>query len=183
MGESGRQLRDVVCAMTVDENENPLSHRGIHYAFCSQQCRERFLARPNLYIGSRPGSTQGKAGAATIRRRRVLFGTPLTRAQFGQLRDGLQAMMGVLEVRVAADANARACGLAAGEPDAGGGIDRIEVTYDLLQATFEQIGRKISETGVVADAGGSERLRRDFVRYLEECDLDDLEIGDTGREI
>lgn len=183
MAESGRQLKDVVCAMMVDENENPLIHRGVRYAFCSQQCRERFLARPNLYIGARPGSMPGKAAAATIRRRRVLFGTPLTRAQFGELRDGLQAMMGVRDVRIATDAVGGASAMAAGEPRADGGIDVIEVTYDLLQVTFDQLARKISERGLGTDAGAAEKLRRDFVRYLEECDLDDLEIGDAVREI
>ncbi len=47
---------DPVCGMTVDPATTPhhASHAGLDYHFCSAKCRERFLARPELFIGDAP---------------------------------------------------------------------------------------------------------------------------------
>ncbi len=42
---------DPVCHMEVPTTSHACEYEGIQYAFCSEQCRERFLANPRLYIG------------------------------------------------------------------------------------------------------------------------------------
>jgi P-type Cu+ transporter len=75
-GESGRHDRDhaagspashvidPVCGMTVDPlaTSHHAHHDGQDYHFCSAKCRERFVARPELFVGPPP---QPAAPAAT----------------------------------------------------------------------------------------------------------------------
>ena len=43
--------RDPVCGMTVPEDaEVQASHREVVYRFCSEGCREKFLADPERYV-------------------------------------------------------------------------------------------------------------------------------------
>lgn len=46
-----KMVQDPVCHMTVSEASFSAEYAGIHYAFCSNQCRNRFLANPHLYTG------------------------------------------------------------------------------------------------------------------------------------
>ncbi|MFN3725476.1 MAG: heavy metal translocating P-type ATPase [Allosphingosinicella sp.] len=52
----GRTAIDPVCGMTVDPATTPhhATHAGTEYHFCSAKCRERFQARPELFIGGGP---------------------------------------------------------------------------------------------------------------------------------
>src|SRR5574338_25934 len=52
--------------------------------------------------------------------------------------------------------------------------DTLEVSYDLLQATAEQIEARLVEAGVGLGQGWAERLRRAFVHYEEECETGNL---------
>ena len=54
--------------------------------------------------------------------------------------------------------------------------DSVLITYDLLQATAEQIEEKLGEIGVQLGEGFAERLRRAFVHYEEECEIGNLEV-------
>jgi putative ABC transport system ATP-binding protein len=49
--ESHRWAHDPVCGMRVDEwtADITMEHAGIHYAFCSSRCRERFAQAPSHY--------------------------------------------------------------------------------------------------------------------------------------
>ena len=100
MGESVRLERDPVCAMMVDEGALQVLHRGVGYAFCSQQCRERFVSAPGLYVGRKLLAPKQK-GMEMIKCRRMVLGVPLTQAQFVELNDALLSMMGVTAVRSA----------------------------------------------------------------------------------
>jgi hypothetical protein len=51
------------------------------------------------------------------------------------------------------------------------------VTYDLLQATAEQIEAVLAEAGARLGNGWAERLRRGFVHYTEECEIGQLQVG------
>ena len=44
-------VKDPVCGMDVDPAQFETTYEGLHYAFCSEQCRQRFAANPHLYIG------------------------------------------------------------------------------------------------------------------------------------
>src|SRR5574337_51480 len=44
-------IKDPVCHMEVPAASFATEYAGGHYAFCSAQCKERFLANPHLYVG------------------------------------------------------------------------------------------------------------------------------------
>lgn len=47
---------DPVCGKKVRPDQaKPSVHDGMVYYFCSRECRERFEAAPNLYVGSSAG--------------------------------------------------------------------------------------------------------------------------------
>lgn len=49
---------DPVCGMTVETDKAELrAHQGTFYFFCSRECRDRFLAAPQLYIGPKVQQT------------------------------------------------------------------------------------------------------------------------------
>jgi YHS domain-containing protein len=48
---------DPVCGKTVRTGQaKPSVHDGMVYYFCSRECRERFEAAPDLYVGSSRGA-------------------------------------------------------------------------------------------------------------------------------
>ncbi len=146
-----------VCHMAVDPDNLAREYLGMRFAFCSQQCRERFDANPHLYVGHPGQPAPAQTGAAIVKERTLRLAGPLTTAQVERVVEELQAMMGVHEVKVAGD--------------------RICIRYDLLQATAEQIERRLTEIGNALEDGLGEKLRRAFVHYLEETELANLEQG------
>ncbi len=179
--ESGRLERDPVCGMMVDEWAYQVVHRGVGYAFCSQQCRERFVSGPGLYVGRHRLLAPKQKGMEVIKRRRMALGVPLTQARFLELQGVLLSMMGVMTVRPVERM-----------VDAGGDlqgtqcatrtticIEAVEITYDLLQVTAGQVERKFAELNATLSSAWGERPLRDFIHYLEKCELDDLEMRDT----
>ena len=51
----------------------------------------------------------------------------------------------------------------------------VYITYDLLQATVEQIEATTENTGEKLGSGLAEKLKRAFIHYLEDTELDNLE--------
>lgn len=152
--------KDVVCGMQVDSGGNQIMYLGIPYAFCSKQCQERFLANPHLYVGM-PGQKAAKQkGLSVIKQRRLRLAQPLSSSQARVLSDALQAMMGIQTVSVEGTS--------------------VVITYDLLQATVEQVEEKLAGIGVQLGEGLAERLRRAFVHYEEECEVGSLEVHGRG---
>ena len=182
MNEPGGKEKDPVCGMLVDPLRNQVLFRGVGYAFCSQQCRERFTAGPGLYVGWRRSLAPKQKGMELVKRRRMALGLPLTEAQFGSLRIALLAMMGVTAVRYVESAADRARDFRVPETPARTAalIETVEITYDLLQATAAQLERRMAELNAPPSDGWGRRLERDFIHYLEKCELDDLEAGDAG---
>ncbi|MEO8332547.1 MAG: YHS domain-containing protein [Gallionella sp.] len=152
-------IKDVVCGMPVDADKNQLTYLGVSYSFCSKQCQERFLANPHLYIGMPGQKAPKQEGLSVIKQRRLRLAQPLTHSQAKMLSDALQAMMGIQSVSVEGDC--------------------VEITYDLLQATAEQIEEKLAEIGVQLGEGLAERLRRAFVHYEEECEAGNMEVHEN----
>lgn len=48
MQPGNQAVRDPVCQMTVSPDQYMTTHLGMDFAFCSQQCGERFLANSHL---------------------------------------------------------------------------------------------------------------------------------------
>ncbi len=146
-----------VCGMDAEHSKICADHIGIKYRFCSQQCRENFLARPTLYVGRQAAKLAGKV---VIKRRTFLLDHAVGEAMEYQLNDALRQMMGVRDVRV----NGR----------------EISVTYDLLEDTAEQVEQALADAGAAFGSGWAERLKRGWVHYTEETELDNLAAGDAA---
>ncbi len=149
-----------VCNMKVSSDNYALTFEGLHFAFCSEQCRERFTANPHLYVG-RPGQPAPKQqGKEIIKLRSLQLQQALAPEDADTLISELKKMMGIEDVTV------------------DGRL--IHIRYDLLQATAEQIEAQIEKIGKTLGGGLGDKLRRAFIHYLEETELDNLEV--TGSE-
>jgi len=179
MNDSPERVKDPVCEMMVSPEQHEAIHAGLRYAFCSLQCRERFVARPGLYVGVRGRRAPKQRGMRLIRQRHLSLGNTLVRDEEAALIAALREMMGVVDARYVEEPPAftplsqprisEVLAAAAG----------IEVTYDLLQATAAQLEQRVAEVGGRLRDGPGEKVRREFVHYLEDCDLADLEVRDV----
>src|SRR3990172_3081657 len=136
-------VEDYVCHMQVSSTSFATEYAGSHYAFCSAQCKERFLANPHLYIGFPGRKAPAQEGVKVIKRHRLLLSATLDAIQAEQVKHALLAMMGVHDVSIEGD--------------------KIEIQYDLIQVTTGQIADKLALIG--ADLGGSwvDRLKLAFI--------------------
>ncbi len=153
------EIEDPVCHMMVPATSFVIQYEGISRAFCSEQCKERFLANPHLYVGFPGHKAAAQEGKQVIKRRRLLLSEPLDGMQAEQVKSTLFEMMGIREVCI--DAN------------------RIEIQYDLMQVTVEQITDKLGSIGSELGGGWLDRLMLAFVNYQEECEIGSLEVDNA----
>lgn len=156
----GILIHDPVCGMQVESEQYTIEYLQMHYAFCSRQCQERFLENPHLYVGLPGQKAPRQEGREVIKQRRLRLALPLSSAQEDEVVQALRDMMGIKAVTASGD--------------------RIEMTYDLLQATAEQIESRLEEVGARLGEGWAERLRRAFVHYEEECEVCNLEVHEKS---
>jgi YHS domain-containing protein len=154
-------VEDPVCHMQVAPTSFTTKYAGCYYAFCSAQCQERFMATPHLYIGFPGNPAPAQEGKKVIKRRRLLLSAPLDAMQAEKVKRALLGMMGIGEVSIEGD--------------------KIEIQYDLIQATTEQIADKLASIG--ADLGGDwmDRLKLAFINNLEEIEVSSLQVDDRMR--
>lgn len=149
------KVEDPVCKMKVNSGNLPFKHMGIEYSFCSQQCHDRFSANPQLYIGL-PGKPSPKQHDMHIIKRRILKLNEIIPENIAiDIEVELKKMMGIKEVTI--DKNI------------------VRITYDLLEATSEQIEAAIGASGGELMMGWGNKIKRAFIHYLEESELDILE--------
>jgi len=154
-------VSDPVCHMEVSATSFPIEYEGIQFAFCSAQCRERFLANPHLYIGFPGSKAPVQKGKEVIKQRRMLLSAPLDTEQSEHVKRELLQMMGLLSVYIDGE--------------------KIEIQYDLMQATAEQIANKLASIGAELGGGWVSGLKLAFVNYLEECEIGSLEVSSKNR--
>jgi len=145
------QLSDIcpVCGMATVPEVPSVEHQKMYFHFCSEQCRETFIAHPVLY------STRiGKDRKEILKRRTMRLTEPLEREVTDLLIPYLMEMMGVKEVLVE--------------------DGKVHVTYDLLQVTEIQIEKALVEVGIKLGGGWLQRLCRGWVHDSEEIELDNL---------
>ncbi len=159
MNQNEDQVKDPVCEMMVDPQNNAIEYLQMSFAFCSKQCQERFLANPHLYIGIPGVKAPKQEGQEVIKRRKIHLSHSLSTDEITQVSDALQAMMGIKNLAVMQDT--------------------IEITYDLLQATLQQIEDKLVEIGIQLGDGWAERLQRAFVKESEEIQVESMEVTTT----
>jgi len=156
MDAEGTKVRDPVCEMMVDPRQLAIEYLGMHFAFCSEQCKQRFLNNPNLYIGTAGHKAPKQEGREVLKRRRLKLSEPLSEETRARLIEQVQSMMGIKRVEVENDI--------------------VDITYDLLEATEAQIEEAIAQSGAVLGKGLARRLSRAFVQYLEETEIENLEV-------
>ena len=149
-------FKDPVCGMQVISGQFVTEYLDSRYAFCSIQCRDRFLANPHVYIGLPGQKAPKQEGLEVLKKRRLRLIQILSPSQAENLIEALRAMMGIKSVQVNGD--------------------EIEIIYDLLQATTEQIEMKLEEIGLQLGEGWSQKLRLAFVHYGEELEVGSLEV-------
>lgn len=149
-------LEDPVCHMQVPSTSFATEYAGIHYAFCSAQCKERFLASPHLYIGFPGRPAPAQEGKEVVKRRSLLLSAPLDAMQAEQVKRALLEMMGIHEVCIEGD--------------------KIEIQYDLMQVTTEQIADKLALIGADLGGGWVDRLKLALINNLEEIEISSLQV-------
>lgn len=146
-----------VCGMEVDGDEHQLIHQQMHFAFCSVQCRERFLAHPNLYIGN-PGQPAPKQeGQVVLKRRRLRLVQPLAAEDAALVREVLGTLMGVNAVAVSGNV--------------------IEFTYDLLQVDLKELQAVLNDAGTRLGGDWVQRLHYALIHESEELQLESHEVA------
>lgn len=150
------KAKDPVCGMQVDAEQYATEYLGMRFAFCSQQCRERFLANPHAYIGVPGEQAPKQAGMELVKRRRLRLAEPLSATAERAVTARLRAMMGVRAVEVRGR--------------------ELRITYDLLQATAVQIEAALGEAGAPLRSRWTDRLQRAVVHYLEETEVENMEV-------
>ena len=150
-------VEDYVCHMQVPSTSFATEYAGSHYAFCSAQCKERFLANPHLYIGFPGRKAPAQEGKEVIKRHRLLLSAPLDAMQAEQVKRALIEMMGIHEIFIEGD--------------------KIEIQYDLMQVTAGQIADKLALIGANLGGGWIDCLKLAFINNLEEIEISSLEVG------
>ena len=148
--------QDPVCHMQVPAASFATEYSGIKYAFCSVQCQQRFLANPHLYIGFPGIKAPAQEGLQLIKSRRLCFAYPLDTIQAQRVQEALTSMMGVEDVRIERD--------------------RMDIQYDLMLVTEEQIEKELISVGIALGQGWAYRLRHAFIHFEEEFEIDNLEV-------
>ena len=149
-------IEDPVCHMQVSTTSFATEFVGSHYAFCSAQCKERFLANPRLYIGFPERKAPAQEGKQVIKCRRLLLSAPLDAIQVEQVKNALLEMMGIHDICIEGD--------------------KLEIQYDLIQVTAEQIADKLALIGANLGEGWIDRLKLAFINHLEEIEINSLEV-------
>lgn len=145
------KLSDIcrVCGMTANIEVPPLEYHKMYLHFCSEQCRETFMAHPSLYSVSTE-----KQREEILKRRTMTLVESLANKKAQLLINNLTEMMGVKEVIVDGD--------------------KVHISYDLLQVTRKQIELRLIEVGVLFGNDWVEYLRRAWVHNSEDNELANL---------
>ncbi len=154
-------VKDPVCHMDVPATSFPVEYEGVHFAFCSAQCKERFQVNPHLYMGYPGKKSPAQKGKEVIKLRRMVLAEPLDARQSEQVKRELLEMMGIRSVCIDGA--------------------KIEIEYDLMQATTEQIASKLALIGAELGGGWMGGLKLAFINYLEEREVDSLELTNRKR--
>jgi YHS domain-containing protein len=147
--------RDPVCGadVVVETSTHHVDHHAMTFHFCSEQCRTRFIAVPELYT-----SAQRSADIRPIpKHRRLLL------AAAGELNRldayaRIAAMKGISSVSI----DAR----------------QMRVTYDLRMVSVAQIETVATACGLVLK-GGMHRWRRSLWHFFEMNELDNAAHAGT----
>lgn len=156
MFPESEKVKDPVCLMEVDPDQYAIEYEGMHFAFCSRQCQDRFLANPHAYIGAPGVKSPKQEGREIVKRRRLRLAEPLSELMERELGDRLLAMMGMKTAWFKQR--------------------ELLITYDLIQVTMSQVEAVLQAAGVRLSGGWLQKARRACIHYFEETEVDNLEV-------
>lgn len=144
-----------VCMMATDAASLSYNYEDMTFTFCSEQCKERFIANPNLYV-AQAGKPAARHSVKNIIKQRVLnLDKTIPDDVAKTIYQELMAMMGIKEIHIKEN--------------------KIDITYNLLEATTQQIESCIEQMGQHLSDNWVVRLKQAFIHYSEETELDNLE--------
>ena len=141
--------------MSVSSRTYSVDFRGLELWFCSSQCQGRFNQRPNLFIGDpQHGKAAKQQGVKVKKRRKLQLDLPDSVVVQEGLISLLKSLMGVEHVTLFSNT--------------------LEIEYDLLQVSLEDIEKAISEMNLEVDQSWINKLRDAFTHLNERTELDSL---------
>lgn len=144
-----------VCHMSKINRSLLVNYQGVDHYFCSSQCLERFKAHPHLFVGDpKHGLSPKQKGQTALKKRRIGFAEPIDDDFKEVLEQSLRSLMGVKTLIFEGSS--------------------LSVTYDLLQVSLENIESTIEQTVTQERSGVVDRIKRGFIHFSEECELDNL---------
>jgi len=140
--------------MVIDTTFIDHIYQGLRFKFCSEQCMQRFIANPELYFaGLRKPSV--KYRIKDIKKQRTLYlKRNISSNIANRIYQSLNKIMGVRYINIH--------------------NKKIEITYDLLQATLHQIETQIELVEPCLSLNWFRRMHRTFIHYKEETELENL---------
>jgi len=144
-----------VCNMDTQENNIHSEFEKLEFFFCSNQCQDRFIANPHLYIGHWGRLSAKQRGECILKKRIIKLERTTQNNLAEKITKGLSAMMGVKEVSIEGE--------------------RISICYDLIETTSLQIESEIEQLGGYLKDDLVERTKLAFIHYREEVEIDNLE--------
>ena len=142
--------------MQVAPDQHSITHQQMHFAVCSMQRKERFLANPHLYIGHPGNKAPAQEGRTVLKHRRLKLDESLPDDLAQLASTYIKDMMGIKHIEIEGDT--------------------IDIQYDLVQVTEAQIESALVEVGATLSHSWSERLQCAFVHYFEETEIASLEV-------
>jgi YHS domain-containing protein/copper chaperone CopZ len=147
---------DPVCGDLVKDATHTLGHLGVQFVFCSAQCKERFQLHPGLFVGCPGEKAPKQAGEEVIKQRCMRLAFPLMARRAAEVENCLQNLLGVKMVCISED--------------------HVDIAYDLLLISAEEIEEKIIECGEYLGHSIRDRLERVFVHVGEQSEISSLEV-------
>jgi len=146
-----------VCGMDAKDSTICAEYFGITHHFCTLQCHDNFLAHPKLYIGKQAPVNIGRK---LIKQRSFLLDEPMRDEQRDPLIALLHTLMSVQDVCIEGN--------------------RVSIAYNLLEIHAAQIEAALEQAGASMSSSWAERLKRGWVHYIEDNELDHLARGDMA---
>lgn len=156
MREKVEEAVDPVCGDAVEQSSYLAEHLGAHFLFCSEQCKERFLSHPGLFVGCPGEKAPRQEGQEIIKQRCMRLAFPLDSGKAEKIQDILQDLLGVKSSAV--------------------GSDHIDISYDLLLISAEEIEEKIIACGEELGHRLRDRLERVFIHAEEQNEISSIEV-------
>lgn len=130
--------------------------QGVGHYFCSNQCLNRFIKHPHLFVGDPlRGLSEKQKGRRVLKTHALPLVIEVDEQTRLRIEVSVNNMMGVDDIKCTEKT--------------------ILVTYDLIQISLNDIENNIIELlGKALDESFVENIKRGFFHYIEECELENL---------